>query len=146
MVSRTLFALVAAATLHAQYPPGFIDPQPILAAARRAIGADNLKCVAISGTAYAGAVGQQRESNWNVDWPRGEPLAAYTRTMNWDAGTMKEEFDRKPGMNPASWKYGLGWKDGTPLQRNAHQTFLVNGKFGWHLDGPGARPIAAPPR
>ena len=58
-------------------------------------------------TAYGGAVGQQRESAWNVDWPRIDPLANYTRTMNWEARTMTEEFDRKPGLNPASWKYGV---------------------------------------
>ena len=33
----------------------------------------------------------------NVDWPRIDSLANYTRTMNWEAKTMKEEFDRKPG-------------------------------------------------
>ena len=80
-------------------------------------------------------VGQQRESGWNVDWPRGEALGNYTRTMNWEAKTMKEEFDRKPGMNPASWKYGSGWKGGTPLQQHPHQTFVVNGKHAWHIDG-----------
>ena len=30
---------------------------------------------------------------------------------------MKEEFDRKPGLNPAMWKYGIGWIGGTPLQK-----------------------------
>ena len=85
------------------FAPGYVDPEPILQAAARAIGTDNLKCVTLSGTGYAGAVGQQWWSDRNVDWPRGEPLANYTRTMNWDAKTMKEEFDRKPGMNPASW-------------------------------------------
>ena len=97
-------------------PPGYVDPQPILAAAAKAIGTDNLRCVTIAGTAYGGAVGQQRESAWNVDWPRIDSLANYTRTMNWDAKTMTEEFDRKPGLNPASWKYGVGWIDG-PLQQ-----------------------------
>ncbi len=53
-----------------QLPPGYVDPQPILAAAAKAIGTDNLKCVTISGTAYDGAVGQQREAGKNVDWPR----------------------------------------------------------------------------
>ena len=62
-------------------------------------------------------VGQQRLHGYEVDWPRGEPLRNYSRMMNWDAGTMKEEFDREPGHNPASWKHGLGWRGGTPLQR-----------------------------
>jgi hypothetical protein len=129
----------------AQLPPGFLDPQPILRAASQAIGADKLKCVTFSGTAYSAMVGQQREAGWNVDWPRGEALNNYTRTMNWETKTMKEEFDRKPGITPASWKYGLGWKGGTPLQRNSHQIFFVNGNFAWHMDGPGNPPTAAPP-
>jgi len=129
----------------AQFPPGYVDPRPVLEAAAKAIGVDRLRCVTISGTGYAGMVGQQRESGWNVDWPRSEALANYTRTMNWESKTMKEEFDRKPGLNPASWKYGVGWKGGTPVQQHAHQTFIVNGNFAWHMDGPGTGPVAAAP-
>ena len=114
---------------------GYLDPKPILDAARKAIGNDALGCVTISGTAYAGAVGQQREAGRNVDWPRVDSLANYSRTMNWDNWTMKEEFDRKPGLAPAMWKYGIGWIDGTPLQKNAHEIFMLNGKFGWYMDG-----------
>ena len=58
---------------------------------------------------------------------------------------MKEEFDRKPGVNPASWKYGQGWYGGTPLQRNTRQVFMVDKHYGWHLDGPGGDPVAARP-
>lgn len=145
---KVLFpALLFGASLAAlaQYPPGFVDPKPVLEAAERAIGADKLKCVSFTGTAYTGMVGQQQESAWNVDWPKGQPLTNYTRSMNWEAGTMTEEFDRKPGLNPASWKWGLGWNGGDPLQHNLRQRFAVNGKFAWHQDGPGAAPVAAPP-
>ena len=128
-----------------QFPPGYVDPRPILQAAAKAIGVDRLKCVTISGTGYSGMVGQQRLNDKNVDRPRGEPLANYTRTMNWETGTMKEEFDRKPGLNPASWKYGLGWLGGTPLQRNPHQIFMVNGNHAWHMDGAGSPPIPSRP-
>ena len=127
------------------FPPGYVDPRPVLEAARKAIGADNLKCVTISGTAYDGAVGQFKSAEKNVDWPRIDALANYTRTMNWEAGTMKEEFDRKPGLNPAVWKYGVGWIDGAPLQQNQHQIFMVNGNYGWYMDGPGSKPVAVPP-
>ncbi len=138
--------LIWGGTAGAQPPaPGFVDPEPVLRAAERAIGADRLKCVTIAGTAYSGMVGQQRESGWNIDWPRGEPLEQYTRTMNWEARTMKEEFDRKPGRNPASWKYGFGWKGGTPLQSHPHQIFAVNGNHAWHRDGADGPPAAAPP-
>jgi glyoxylase-like metal-dependent hydrolase (beta-lactamase superfamily II) len=144
---RTLLILPAlvAGTAAAQFAPGYIDPEPVLRAAAKAIGTDGLKCVTIAGSGYSGAVGQQKESGWNVDWPRGAPLTNYTRTMNWEARTSKEEFDRTPGLNPASWKYGTGWKGGTPLQKHSRQLFAVNGKLGWHIDGPGGKPAAAPP-
>ena len=128
-----------------QFPPGYLDPVPILAAARQAIGTDNLRCVTIAGTAYAGALGQARESARNTDWPRIDSLANYTRTMNWEAGTMKEEFDRKPGLAPAMWKFGIGWIGGTPLQKNTHQIFMLNRNYGWYMDGAGSPPVAVPP-
>ncbi|HXV59070.1 MAG TPA: MBL fold metallo-hydrolase [Vicinamibacteria bacterium] len=125
--------------------PGYVDPAPVLRAAAEAIGAERLRCVTISGTGYTGKVGQQRLNAYEVDWPRGEPLTGYTRTMNWEAGTMREVFDREPGHNPASWKYGLGFRGGTPLQRNRRQLFFVDRSYGWHLDGPESEPTAAPP-
>jgi len=128
-----------------QLPPGYIDPMPILDTARKAIGNDALKCVTISGAAYNGAVGQARESGKNVDWPRPDALNNYTRTMNWETGTMKEEFDRKPGLTPAMWKYGIGWIGGTPTQKNTHQIFMLNGKYAWHMDGAGTAPVPVPP-
>jgi glyoxylase-like metal-dependent hydrolase (beta-lactamase superfamily II) len=140
-IAAALFAVPLSAQ---SLRPGYADPRPVLAAAEKAIGAGKLKCVTISGSGYTGSVGQQREAAWNVDWPRGE-VNNYRRTMNWDAGTMHEQFERKPGQNPASWKYGLGWRGGTPLQRHPRQTFVVNGKFAWHIDGGGAAPVAAPP-
>lgn len=140
---RILIVLLAKGAA-AQFAPGYVDPEPVLRAAAKAIGTDNLKCVTIAGTGYAGVVGQQKESGWNIDWPRGEALTNYSRTMNWEAGTSREEFDRKPGQNPASWKYGTGWKGGTPLQRHSRQIFAVNGKHGWHIDGNGS-PVAASP-
>ena len=126
-------------------PPGYVDPEPILRAAEAEIGVDNLTCITISGNAYTGMVGQQHLNAYEVDWPRGAPLTSYTRTINWDAGTMREEFDREPGHNPASWKYGLGWRGGTPIQRNTRQAFVVNGQHGWHIDGEGSNPVAASP-
>lgn len=139
-----VLTLLLALPAWAQFPPGYVDPKPVLAAAEKAIGADKLRCLTVSGTAYAGIVGQQRESAWNVDWPRGEALENFTRTMNWEAGTMLERFERTPGKNPASWKYGQGWRGGTPLQKHRKQTFAVNGRLGWHIDGDGPA-TAAPP-
>ncbi|MBQ13606.1 MAG: MBL fold metallo-hydrolase [Gammaproteobacteria bacterium] len=132
--------------LHAQQlESGFIDPYPVLQAAAEAIGTNQLSCISISGSAYTGKIGQQRLNGYEVDWPRGEPLTNYTRTINWDTGTMVESFDREPGNNPASWKYGLGWKGGTPVQSERHQIFTVSGNTAWHQDGNNAAPVIAPP-
>jgi len=144
-VIMVLLALACGSVAAQRFPPGYVDPEPVLKAAAAAIGADLARCITIAGTGYAGIVGQQRLSDKNVDWPRGEPLANYTRTMNWDARTMKEEFDRKPGVNPASWKWGVGWHGGTPLQQHSRQTFMVSGSYGWSIDGPGGPPVAAAP-
>ncbi len=142
VLAATLMAVPAAAQ---ELPPGYLDPGPILRAAAEAIGVSNLRCVTISGSAYAGMVGQQRLNGYEVDWPRGERLTNYRRTMNWDAGTSVEVFDREPGHNPASWKWGLGWRGGTPIQQNSRQLFAVNGTHAWHVDGQGGAPTAAPP-
>ena len=143
-VPAFLVVLMGAVVATQRLPPGYVDPKPVLDAAARAIGSDQLKCVTISGTAYGGAVGQQRESARNVDWPRIDQLANYTRTMDWGAKTMKEEFDRKPGLNPASWKYGTGWIDG-PVQKEPHQVFIVSEGHAWHMDGRAALPVASAP-
>ena len=47
------------------------------------MGVDELKCVTFSGTGYAGKVGQNVTQD--TDWPDGEPLANYTRTINYGA-------------------------------------------------------------
>ena len=124
-------ALLAAA---ASLPAGYVDPVPVLAAARRAIGADRIRCLTVSGTAYGGRLGQQRYVKVEGDWPI-DTLSNFTRTMDWDARAMRETFDRTPGQTPASYKYGAGWTDGTPTQRHARQTFAVNGGTAWHQDG-----------
>ena len=81
VVLALLVSVMAVSVAARQLPPGYVDPAPVLDAAAKAIGTANLRCVTISGTAYAGAVGQQRESARNVDWPRVDALANYTRTM-----------------------------------------------------------------
>lgn len=126
-----------------EFAPGYVDPAPLLAAAAAEIGEANLTCITYSGTGYSGAVGQTFENAVNIDWPRIDSMANYTRTINWDAGTSKETFDRAPGLNPASWKYGMGWTGGTPTQQSTRQTHIVNGEFAWHIDGDGP-PVAVP--
>jgi len=121
---------------------GYVDPVPVLRAAADAMGVDKLDCITISGTGYAGKVGQNVTQN--TDWPLGEPLDNYVRTIDYRRRSSVETFDRKPGLNPRSWKYGTGWLGGTPLQQATRQTFAVSGEQAWHIDGEGGKPIAAP--
>ena len=127
-----------------EFPPGYVDPAPLLAAAAAEIGEANLRCITFSGTGYNGAVGQTFENAVNIDWPRIDSLSNYTRTINWEDGTSVETFDREPGLNPASYKYGMGWQGGTPTQSTSRQTHIVNGQYAWHIDGTGP-PVAVPP-
>lgn len=137
-------ALLLSSATQAQQPePGYIDPYPIIAAATAAIGADRLSCVSISGNAYSGMVGQQRLNGYEVDWPRGAPLRNYSRIIDWQNVRMLETFDREPGNNPASWKYGLGWQGGSAIQQQTRQEFMLNGNYAWHKDGTNGTPVAA---
>ena len=141
-----LLPLLLPAILVAQeFDHGYIDPAPILAAASAAIGEESLSCISISGSAYSGMVGQQYINAYEVDWPRGEPLRNYTRIIDFENVRMMETFDRDPGNNPASWKYGLGWYGGTPTQQEERQVFSLNGQYAWHQDGTDGELIAARP-
>ena len=85
LVPALLVTIMGASVATRQLSPGFVDPGPVLDAAAKTIGTANLRCVTISGTAYAGAVGQQRESARNVDWPRVREVFNYTpRTLRPD--------------------------------------------------------------
>ena len=85
-----LAVLLSATTAAQQFPPGFVDPAPLLAAAAKEIGEANLKCITFSGTGYSGAVGQAFESGVNIDWPRIDSMANYKRTINYETRTIKE--------------------------------------------------------
>lgn len=133
IASLGLLALLAAPAVAQSLPPGHIDPAPVLDAAAEAMGVDQLRCVSFAGEGYAGMVGQNMTQD--TDWPRGEPLQDYSRLIDYESGSSVERFSRKPGLNPASWKYGPGWLGGTPLQRHEVQTFAVSGEHAWHIDG-----------
>ncbi len=149
MIRRTLgsialVALTAGLAAAQEFPPGYVDPEPLLAAAEAEIGAANLRCISFSGNGYGGAVGQTFENSVNIDWPRIGSLGNYTRVINWDTETSIETFEREPGLNPAMWKYGLGWIGGTPTQQARQQTHITVGEQSWSIDGTG-EPVAIPP-
>ena len=96
LVLSALFLFPGVSALAQQFPPGFVDPMPLLAAASEEIGEQNFRCVTFSGAGYSGVVGQTFENAVNIDWPR-IPMTNYTRTINWETATSIETFDREPG-------------------------------------------------
>ena len=68
--------------------------------AKRTCGASRSRAPATA------APSDRRSRTRRTSTGRASTMANYTRTINWETGTSKETFDRKPGCNPASWKYG----------------------------------------
>jgi glyoxylase-like metal-dependent hydrolase (beta-lactamase superfamily II) len=107
------------------------DAGAVLQAASKAMG--NLKSVQITGTGWNAGVGQSFTPE--TDWPRFE-VTRYVRTIDFEAGTSREEFTRRQGNYPPQ---GGG---GTPLQGEQQQVFIVSGNSAWNLvDG---KPIPQP--
>ena len=123
-----LFALLAltVATAAAQ------DAKTVLQAASTAMGANNLKTIQISGTGFVAGVGQSYSPN--DDWPRFE-MTSYTKTINYDAKSSREEITRRQGNYPPR---GGG---GTPIQGEQRQIFVVSGDYAWNVDGTNPVPL-----
>src|SRR5437868_11943483 len=121
-VLAVFLALIAVTgdTLRAQ------DAREVLQAAVKAMGAANLKTVQNSGTGWNAAVGQSFSPQ--EDWPRFE-VTRYTRTIDYDARSSREELTRRQGNNPPR---GGG---GTPLQGEQQQVAIVSGNYAWNMDG-----------
>ncbi len=94
LASVAAMALAGALAMAQSFPPGYVDPAPLLAAASKEIGEANLRCITFSGAGYDGAVGQTFEYTVNIDWPRTDAMANYTRTINWETG--HEQRDLRP--------------------------------------------------
>src|SRR6266700_5987572 len=126
-VAAALLALIVAMreTQRAQ------DARGVLQAAVKAMGTANVKTVQYSGTGWNSAVGQSFTED--EDWPRFE-VTRYTRTIDYDAKSSREEFTRRQGNNPPR---GGG---GTPLQGEQSLVALINGNYAWNMDGEKAIP------
>jgi glyoxylase-like metal-dependent hydrolase (beta-lactamase superfamily II) len=123
LVPRVLVVLLGltVATASAQ------DTRSVVQAAAARMGATNLKTIQTSGAGWTAAVGQ----SFNVeadDWPRFE-VPTYTRVVDYEAKTSREEFTRRQGRYPPR---GGGF---TPLQGEPRTIALSNGNFAWNMDG-----------
>ena len=109
------------------------DAKAVVQAASTAMGAANLKSVQITGTGWNAAVGQSFSPE--DDWPRFE-VTRYTRTIDYDNKSSREELTRRQGNNPPR---GGG---GTPLQGEQQQVAIVSGNYAWNVqDG---KPVPQP--
>src|SRR2546426_12787851 len=111
------------------------DAKAVLQAAAKGMGTEALKCIAYSGTGgYVGIVGQAYSPG--DDWPKVE-LANFSRTINFDARTMREEQVRRQGNYPSRGGGGI------PIQGEQRLINLVSGNYAWNLQGTNVNPQPA---
>src|SRR5229473_7816755 len=107
------------------------DAHSVLQAAAKAMGATNLKTIQYSGTGFVAAVGQSY--SLTDDWPRFE-VTTYTKTIDYDAKSSREEYTRRQGNYPPR---GGGF---TPLIGEDHVLGLLSGNYAWSMQGEKAVP------
>ena len=105
------------------------DAKAVLQAAAKNMGADNLRTVQITGKGWIAGVGQSYSPN--DDWPRFE-VTTYTRTIDYDAKSSKEELTRRQGNYPAR---------GQVIQGEQQLVSLNSGSYAWTLQGTTATPV-----
>ena len=102
------------------------DARSVVEAAATAMGATDLKTIQMSGAGWTAAVGQSYALT--NDWPRFE-VPTYTKVIDYDAGTSREEYTRRQGDFPPR---GGGF---TPLQGEPRTVALLSGAYAWNMDG-----------
>ena len=109
--------------------------QAVLEAAATAMGTNTVRCVTYTGAGYVGLVGQ----NYDIrdDWARVE-LASYTRTINFDQRSAREERVIRQGTNPARGGGGI------PIQGEQRQIQLVSDTFAWNMNPANMMPVPQP--
>ena len=127
---RTLAVLVAVFALAAA-PAMAQDVDRVLQAAAEAMGdPESLSSIEYSGTGWVSNVGQSFTPA--EDWPRFE-VAAYSRTIDYDARSAVETQTRRQGDYPPRG-------GGAPLQGEQTRTQLTSGEHSWNLVGDNAVP------
>jgi len=114
---------------------GAQDAHSVLQAAATAMGVSNMKSITYSGTGWQGMVGQNVAPD--QDWPRVD-LTSYTRTIDFDTMSSREEYVRAQGNNPPR-----GGGAGFPFLTAQRVTNLVSGSYAWTLNAQG-QPVPQP--
>jgi glyoxylase-like metal-dependent hydrolase (beta-lactamase superfamily II) len=106
------------------------DVKAVLQAAAKNMGADNLKTIQITGKGWIAGVGQSYSPA--DDWPRFE-VTTYTRTIDYDAKSSREELTRRQGSYPARGQVIVG---------EQQLVTLNTGSYGWTMQGANATAMA----
>ena len=112
--SRLCLSFLVAVLISAHPTAQAPDVKAVLQAVAANIGATDLRCVTYSGNGWVGAVGQNFTPR--DDWPRIE-LASYTKTINFDARSSREEQVRRQGSYPARGGGGIPAKVGMRVRQ-----------------------------
>src|SRR5262245_47474019 len=108
------------------------DARAVLQAASQYLGGANMKSIQYTANGgWFGAFGQSFAPGEN--YPRTD-IVTYTRTIDYDAKTSREEFTRRQGNNEAR---GGGF---VPIQGEPRTVNIVNGNYAWDMQGDTANP------
>ena len=119
-----------------------LDARALLQTSLRAMGGENLTSIQYSAsTGYVADWGQNYSPA--QDWPSNR-LTSYTRTIDYAAGSSKEEYTLTQGT-------GQGGPTGggnaplvtTPLVGEQHRTLMVSGNYAWDMQGTTVVPAPA---
>ena len=116
-------------------PAAAQDARSVLQAAAKAMGVSDAKSIQYTGTGWQGMVGQNFAPD--QDWPRVD-LTSYTRTIDFDSMSSKEEYVRVQGNHPQR-----GGGAGFPFLTEQRVTNFVSGNSAWTLNAQG-QPVPQP--
>ncbi|MBI2188492.1 MAG: MBL fold metallo-hydrolase [Acidobacteria bacterium] len=133
MATRLWLSLSLAALTAASAPAQ--DARSALQAAAKAMGVENMRSIQYTGTGWQGMVGQNVAPD--QDWPRVD-LTSYTRTIDFDTMSSREEYVRAQGNNPPR-----GGGAGFPFLTPQKVVNFVSGNVAWTLNAQG-QPVAQP--
>ncbi|HEY5617283.1 MAG TPA: MBL fold metallo-hydrolase [Vicinamibacterales bacterium] len=111
------------------------DARSVLQAAAAAMGMNNVQSIQYTGTGWQGMVGQNVAPD--QDWPRVD-LTSYTRTIDFETMSSREEYVRAQGNNPAR-----GGGAGFPFLTPQRVVNFVSGNYAWTVNAQG-QPVAQP--
>ena len=111
------------------------DAKAVLQAVDRAMGASTLRSVQYSGSGWTAAFGQSHDPAGEYRTGRGLEMPSYTRTINYEAKSSKEDYTRIQGHYPPQ---GGG---GTPIRGEQRRAFMVAEDYAWNMQG--SNPVPA---